>query len=536
MGEERAPPVHRKRHDKLSSIYAYKSEIDAWWLEGGASPAPSAAAAATARPQRPLLAVLPLRNLSGLREEEYFSGGLTEELISQLSRINPEQLGVISSASTMRYAGNAGDLGRIARELGVSYILDGSVRRSDNRVRVAVQLIGMGDRGHLWADSYDHDLRDILELQAEVARDVASQIVVKLTAREEERLSNAGPIAPQAYEAYLRGRFFWSQRSSAAVGRAIGFFKRAISLHPEYASAHAGLADCYSMLSAAALGVLNPAVAMPRSRAAAERALQLDSRLAEAHASLAYVRLFYDWDWASAGRSLRQALELNAGYATARQWSAEYLATLGRWAEAAAELRRAQELDPLSLVIRQALASVHYLARDYDRTIEECRQTLKIDPTFVLAYLNLARACVQKRKYRRAIAALKTARQLAPEASAVLMGLGRAYAASGNRSAAQKIIATMNRAARRRYVPAFHFAAIYAALGDHERTFTWLKKAREERCDYFVYLDREPGSDAIRSHPSFAMLVPTAPRHLAAADSPAGSAKASAPRRLTIDK
>jgi TolB-like protein/Tfp pilus assembly protein PilF len=527
-------PVHRKLHDKLSSVYAYKSEIDAWWRDGGPDPAPAATTAA-ARPRRPLLAVLPLRHLNGDKEEEYFSDGLTEELISHLSRINPDQLGVISSSSTLRYKGNTNDLGRIVRELGVSYILDGSVRRSDNRVRVAVQLIGMGDHGHLWADSYDHNLRDILELQAEVAKDVASQIAVKLSAREEERLSHVRPIALSAYEAYLRGRFFWNLRNPEAIGRAIEFFKRAISSDPNYASAHAGLADCYSMLSATALGVLNPAVAMPQSKAAAERALQLDSRLAEAHASLAYIRLFYDWDWVSAGSSLRQALKLNASYATGRQWFAEYLATLGRTDEAAAELRRAQELDPLSLVIRQALASVHYLARDYDRAIEECRQTLKIDPAFVLAYLNLGRACVQKRMYRDAVAALKTALELVPEASAVLMGLGRAYAASGNKSEAQKIIGALKRLARRRYIPAFHFAAIYAALGEHESTSAWLRKAREERCDYFVYLDREPGSDGIRSDPEFAALVPQAPRHLAAAaDSPSGSEKAPARRLVSV--
>jgi TolB-like protein/Tfp pilus assembly protein PilF len=527
-------PVHRKLHDKLSSIYAYRSEIDAWWREGGPDPAPATANAAPSRPRRPLLAVLPLRNLNGHREEEYFSDGLTEELISHLSRINPEQLGVISSSSTMRYKGNTNDLGRIVRELGVSYILNGSVRRGDNRVRVAVQLIGMRDHGHLWADSYDHNLRDILELQAEVAKDVAAQIAVKLSAREEERLSHPRPIAPHAYEAYLRGRFFWNLRNPEAIGRAIEFFKRAISSDPNYASAHAGLADCYSMLSSTAVGALNPVVAMPRSKAAAERALQLDPRLAEAHASLAYIRLYYDWDWVSAGRSLRQALELNASYATGRQWFAEYLATLGRTEEAAAELGRAQELDPLSLVIRAALASVHYIARDYDRAIEESRQTIKIDPAFVLAYINLGRAWVQKRMYREAIATLKTALELVPEASAVLMTLGRAHAASGNKAATQKILGTLGRLSRRRYVSAFHFAAIYAALDDHESTFTWLKKARTERSDYFVYLGREPGSDGIRSDPRFAILVPQAPPHLAAPDLPSGSEKTPARQSVSI--
>jgi len=216
-------PVHRKLHDKVSSIYAYKSELDRWWRKESSDIASSNE---TALPRRPLLAVLPLRNLGLEQDNDYFSDGLTEELIAQLSRINPEQLGVIARASIARYKGNTTDINRIARELGASYIVDGIVRRSDRRVRVAVQLIGMSDQGHLWADSYDRDLQDVLELQAKIARAVTAQISIKLTAREEKRLKGSRAIAPEAYENYLRGRFFWNQRSGAGLTRAIELFER----------------------------------------------------------------------------------------------------------------------------------------------------------------------------------------------------------------------------------------------------------------------------------------------------------------------
>jgi TolB-like protein len=308
-------PVHRKLHGKLSSIYAYTSELDAWWGEGRS--VPPSETSPDAIPQRPLLAVLPLRNLSGNHEQDYFSEGLTEELISQLSRLNPQQLGVIARGSAMRYKDTAKDIHQIARELGVSYILDGSVRRNDDRVRIAVQLVGVRDQSHLWAESYDHSLRDILELQSEVARAVTEQIALTLSAREEERLRSSRPIAPEAYESYLRGRFFWNQRSADGLQRATELFERAITIDAGYAPAHAGLADCYALLSTTAVGALKPAVAMPKAEAAANRALELDPRLGEAHASLAYAQLFFDWDWSSAEASFRLALEFNPSYATA---------------------------------------------------------------------------------------------------------------------------------------------------------------------------------------------------------------------------
>lgn len=502
-------PVHRKLHGKLSSIYAYTSELDAWW--DGGRPGTPRETPPDPSPLRPLLAVLPLRNLSGNHEQDYFSEGLTEELISQLSRLNPQQLGVIARGSAMRYKDTAKDIHQIARELGVSYILDGSVRRNDDRVRIAVQLVGVRDQSHLWAESYDHSLRDILELQSEVARSVTEQIALTLSAREQERLRSARPIAPEAYESYLRGRFFWNQRSADGLQRAAELFERAIKIDAGYAPAHAGLADCYALLSTIAVGALKPAVAMPKAEAAANRALELDPRLAEAHASLAYAQLFFDWDWNSAETSFRRAFECNPGYATAHHWYAEYLTTLGRTSDSLEELRRAQELDPLSLAIPSALASNFYFERDYDRVIEHSRRTLEADPSFVLAYLNLGRAYGQKRMHRQAIAEFKKAHELSPDSAAIRMALGHAYGVAGKKAEATAILDRLRRLAKQRYVPAFHFAALYSGLGDVEQSFKWLAKARDERCDYFVFLDREPFADLLRTDPRFHALVPRPP-------------------------
>jgi TolB-like protein len=502
-------PVHRKLHDKLSSIYAFKDELDRWWGGNHSKTSPQHPEASAFR--RPLLAVLPLRNLSGNNEEEYFSDGLTEELISQLSRINPQQIGVIARGSTMRYKGNPGDFNRIARELGASYILDGSVRRSGNQVRIAIQLIEVSDNGHLWADSYDRGLIDILELQDEVARDVTRQIAGHLAARDENRLRQGRQVVPKAYEAYLRGRVLWNQRSPSALARAVTFFEESISLDPDYAPAYAGIADSYSMLSTTAVGACNPAEVMPRARFAAARAVELDPLLAEAHTSLACVKLFHEWDWTAAGNFFDRALKLNSGYATGRQWYAEYLGSAGLIDDAITELLRAQEVDPLPLTIPEALASMHYLNRDYTQAIALSRRTLEVEPGFPLSYLNLGRAYVQQRMFREAIANLTEGRKLHPDSTAILMTLAHAYAAAGKEQEARGVLTSLKRIARRRYVPAFHFAATLAALGDHEQTFAWLERARQERCDYFVYLDREPGADSIRHDPRFAEIVPRSP-------------------------
>jgi TolB-like protein/Tfp pilus assembly protein PilF len=500
-------PVHRKPHDKLASVYAYESELDAWWNQGShpeISPSDSSGLS-----KRPTLVVLPLRNLSGDPEQEYFSDGLTEELIGQIGRIDPNQLGVIARASAMRFKNSTKGIDQIARELGVSYALEASVRRDANRIRVLVALIRVSDQTSLWSESYDRDLRDILEVQTEVARAVAKEIAVKISTAEQARLARSGPVDPEAYSAYLRGRFFWNRRSAEAIRKAIAQFEDAISRDPRYAPAHTGIADCYSALSSIQIGALAPNEAMPKAIAAAGKALELDPTLAEAHTSLGYARFWYEWNWPAAERCFKRALELNPAYATARQWHAAYLQTLDRVDESLAEIDRALELDPLSIVFRTAREASLYLERRYDDVIAESTRTLEMDPGFVLAYFSLGRAYTHKKMHRQAIAELKKAHQLSGESPAMTMQLGYAYAMAGKKPEAKKMLDALTRLARKNYVPAFYFAGIYAGLRDKEHALGWLKKAYAERCDYMVFLPKEPAADSVRDDPRFDAVVPT---------------------------
>ncbi|MGH7865450.1 MAG: tetratricopeptide repeat protein [Candidatus Binataceae bacterium] len=504
-------PVHRKQHGTLGSVYAFKSQLDAWWNEGRIEPAPGAAGASGAQ-ARPLLAVLPLRNLSGDGAQEYFSDGLTEELIAQLSRVEPALLGVIARGSAMKFKNSDKGVDQIGRQVGASYIVDGSVRREQERVRISVQLIRVRDQSHVWAENYDRHLRDILDLQSEVARAVTAEITAKVSASEQSRRAGPRPIDPEAYNAYLQGRFFWNRRTPESLKKAIEHFERAIARDASYAPAHAGLADCYALLASIELGILPPIDAMPKAKNAARRAAELDASLAEAHASLGYAALWFDWDWTAAHQEFSRAMELNPAYPTARQWYAEYLATVDRMEDSVAQYRHALALDPLSPLLHTALGAEYYFERDYDRSIDESQRALELDSNFILAYFNVGRACVQKRAYAKAIAELKKARDLSGESSAMTMALGYAYAAAGKKSEALKMIEFLKSRARRGYVPSFYIGAIYAGLRDVEQSLAWLKKAHQERCDYMVHLAKEAAADPLRQDARFAELVPRAPR------------------------
>ena len=499
-------PVHRKPHDKLSSVYAYESELEAWWGQGS-HPLTSAAISGSA-PSRISLAVLPLRNLSGSPEHDYFSDGLTEELIGQLARIDPDRLGIIARASAMKYKQSSKGISQIARELGVTYLLEGSVRRDGDRVRISAALIRASDQTSLWNEAYDRDLRDVLKLQAEVAEAVAKEIALKVSSGERVRLARSGPVDPEAFSAYLRGRYLWNRRTPEALQKAIQCFQESIAHAPNYAPAHAGIADCYALLTSAHLGMVAPNEGMPRAIAAAEKALQLDPELAEAHASLGNARLWYEFDWPGAELCFKRALELNPSYASALQWHSSYLQTVDRIDESLAELGRALEVDPFSLVIRSAVAATLYLEHRYPDVIEESQRIVELDPTFVTVYFNLGRAYTQMKRHREAIAELKKALELSGETTAMTMQLGYAYAMAGKAAEARKMLAALARLARKRYVPSFYWVAILTGLGEKKKALEWLKKARDERCDYLVHLPKEPAADPIRDTPEFAELVP----------------------------
>src|ERR1700674_1853416 len=391
-------PFHRKPHDKLSSVYAYESELEAWWGQGS-HPLTSAAISGSV-PSRISLAVLPLRNLSGSPEHDYFSDGLTEELIGQLARIDPDRLGIIARASAMKYKQSSKGISQIARELGVTYLLEGSVRRDGDRVRISAALIRASDQTSLWNEAYDRDLRDVLKLQAEVAEAVAKEIALKVSSGERARLKRSGPVDPEAFSAYLRGRYLWNRRTPEALQKAIECFQESIAHAPNYAPAHAGIADCYAILASAHVGVLPPIEGMPRAIAAAEKALQLDPELADAHASLGNARFRYEFDWSTAEQCFKRALELNHSYASALQWHSSYLQTVDRIDESLAELGRALEVDPFSLVVRSAVAATLYLERRYQQVIEESQRIVELDPTFVTVYFNLGPAHTQMKRHR----------------------------------------------------------------------------------------------------------------------------------------
>jgi tetratricopeptide (TPR) repeat protein len=346
-------------------------------------------------------------------------------------------------------------------------------------------------------------------LQGELAQAIAGEIMVKLTSQEQARLTDTNSVDPDAYEAYLKGRFFWNKRSGEGFRKGMEYFNQAIARDPSYAPPYAGLADSYALLGSIGLGynTLPPREAMPKAKAAALKALEIDSTLAEAHTSLGLILSAYEWNWADSLTEFQRAIELNPGYATAHQWYAWLLTALGRWDEATAENRRAYEFDPLSVVINTQICSTFNLSRQYDKAIEQCRKTLELDPDFVQLHYNLGRAYEEQGKYPEAIAEFQRGKDLSGGSPAMVMALAHAYAASGRKAEALRAIDELKNLASKTYVPALFFAPIYARLGEKEQAFQYLEKAFAERTDYLIFLGREPLSDPVRSDPRFDALL-----------------------------
>ncbi|HEX2714528.1 MAG TPA: tetratricopeptide repeat protein, partial [Candidatus Acidoferrales bacterium] len=398
-------------------------------------------------------------------------------------------------------------LPEIARELNVDAVVEGSVLRSGGRVRITAQLIHAATDQHLWAESYERDFRDVLSLQREVARAVANEIQIQLTPQEQVRLSSARTVDPEAYQLYLKGRFYWNKRTEADLYKGIQYFQQAIDLDPNYALAYSGMADCYSLLGWDLFGALAPREALPIAKAAAGRALEKDDSLAEAHSSLAWTKLAFDWDWAGAEREFKRALELNPGYAVAHQWYAECLAGMGRYEEAGAEAKQARELDPLSLTINTIAGWILYFDRQNDQAMAQFRRTLELDPNFWVAHWTLGRAYEQKRMFAEAIAELQRASALSAGSPLSLAALGHAYAVSGQTVGAQHVLAQLKELAEKRYVLPYSIATIYAGLGETDEAFRWLERAYEERSGWLIWLRAEPVSDALRPDPRFQDLL-----------------------------
>jgi eukaryotic-like serine/threonine-protein kinase len=448
------------------------------------------------------LAVLPLENLSHEPEQDYFADGMTEELITSLSKIRV--LRVTSRTSVMQYKGVHKSLPEIGRELNVDALVEGSVLRSGGHVRITAQLIHAQTDRHLWAESYDRELKDVLVLQDDVARAIANQIKVTLTPQDETRLASARSVSPEAYEAYLRGRYYWSKRTVEGIKKASDYFHQAIEKDPNYGLAYSGLADCNSGL--AWHGFISPAEALPKAKAAALKAIEIDPQSGEAHASLALV-LHHQWDWAGAEREFNRALELNPNYAHAHHWYADYLSVRGRHEEALVEAKRAFELDPLSPMINTWLGLRYYLARRYDEAIEQGRKTLEFEPSFAPAQVVLGQAYRQKGMHDEAISELKSATSRSEPSPLYMAQLGVAYAAAGKNAEALTLIDQLQRIARRNYVSSYGMAQIYAAMGDKQQALNWLQTAYDERAVWTAYINVDPVLDALRSEPRFQDLL-----------------------------
>jgi TolB-like protein/Tfp pilus assembly protein PilF len=433
-----------------------------------------------------------------------------EALITDLSKIGA--LKVISRTSAMRYKGTGKSVPEIARELGVDAVVEGSVLRvgpaaggTSDRVRITAQLIHAPTDTHLWADSYERDLRDVLALQGEVARAIADQIKVVVTPEERTRLAAARPVNPEAYEAYLRGRYHCAQWTPKEMNKAVEYLQQAIERDPGYAPAHAELATCYTSL--AFFDYLPPREAYPKARAAASKALQIDDRLAEAHVALGGMNWYFEWNLQEAEREYKQAIELNPNHSMAHVWSAYTLGEAGHWEEAVAAARRAQELDPLSLWANNAAGEVFCLKRDYDQAIKEFGKNLDLDPNDAGAYYFLAWPYEQKGMYEKAIPLLERAVTLSESAPIYVAGLGHAYALAGKRSEALKILHQLQRQTTPMPPSPFDMALVYIGLGNKEKAFEWLEKAYEERSMRLVFLKEGPRFDRLRDDPHFQSLL-----------------------------
>ncbi len=462
------------------------------------------------QPHKTMLAVLPFENFTGDAGQEYFSDGLTEEMISQLGDLNPSHLGVIARTSVMHYKHSQESIAQIGKDLGVQYVIEGSVRRDSERVRITAQLIQIKDQSHVWAREYDRDLGHLLELQSEVAREVANEIEFSLSGRrpiEAERNSAAPVLGANSYEAYdlyLKGRYFWNKRTAEGFRQAADYFQQAIDKDPNYGRAYAGLADTFSLMSAWYLGPQNEL--MPKARTAALRALELDESLAEAHASLALIRENYDYDWSGAEKEFRRAIQLGPQYATAHQWYAEFLSWQGRFEEAFAESGQARQLDPLSLIIISDYASILYRSRQYDSALKQCQSVLELDPNFDHARILMIPAYLQLGRDDEAVNMFNL---WADHEQGPWKWAWRAdvYGRSGHAEEARRALAKLEQVSGSRADRTPMLLQAYSGTGQKERLIELLQKAYSEHSNAVVQIKVDPMYDPIRSDPRFEDLL-----------------------------
>jgi TolB-like protein/tetratricopeptide (TPR) repeat protein len=449
------------------------------------------------------LAVLPLENLSGDTSQDYFADGMTEELIARLGQIST--LRVISRTSVMTYKNAHRPLPEIARELNVEAVVEGSVLRSGDQVRITAQLIQVHDDRHMWAQSYTGDVRETLALQSRVASAIAGQVRSTLNRQEQATLLTSRTVDPEAFEAYLKGRYFLNKRTGDGLRTAISYFSHAIETDQSYAEAWSGLADSYTLSGDWKYSVLSRHDAFPKARAAATRALALDDNLGEAHASLAFTLDLYDWNWDAAEREYKRAIALNPSYATAHQWYAWHLIMTGRTGEAIVEIKKAESIDPLSLIISADVADALCVAHLYDEAIRQSRKTLALDPNFAVGHYELGQALAQKHMHDEAIAEFQRAIHLAGHTAAFDSNLAYVYGIAGRKADAMKIAEDLRTRVDRDPSTDADIALIHMGLGDHDQAMLWLNMAYEAR--FKASILRRPAFDPLRSDARFKHLV-----------------------------
>jgi TolB-like protein/DNA-binding winged helix-turn-helix (wHTH) protein/Tfp pilus assembly protein PilF len=448
------------------------------------------------------LAVLPFESLSKDTEQEYFADGMTAELITELAQI--PSIRVISRTSVMRYKRIRAPLGDIARELGVDAVVEGEVFRSQNRVRVTAQLVDTSTDRHLWSETYERDLGDVVSLQADVAQSIARAIGARVTPAEESHRASTRRVNPDAYEAYLKGRFFIEKRTTTGFNRAVDYFQQAVRIDPRFAEAYAGLARAYNALGT--YGILRPNECFPKAREAADKALQLDDTLSEAYTARGFTWTMYERDWSAAEQDFRRAIVLSPNDADAHHGYSEHLTNVGRAEGAISEMERARELDPLSLPINATLGRTYRDARRNQEADVQCRKTLELDPDFAMGHWCLGVTDVAEKRYTDAVTEMQRANTLGA-APLYTWGLGYAYAVSGDRTRAKTIVDALEKRPGNAYMPAYYIASIYGALDEKDLAFTWLQRAYAQRDPQITYLLLDPFMDPLRSDPRYDALV-----------------------------
>jgi len=458
-------------------------------------------------PGKYMLAVLPFENLTGDPTQEYFSDGLTEEMISHLGNLDPEHLGVIARTSVMQYKNKKDGVGRIGSELGVEYVLEGSVRRELNKVRITAQLILVKDQTHVWSREYDRDLTSLLGIENEIAAQVAREITLTLTknrspgGEQASRMMSAQEYA--AYDSYLRGRYFWNKRTVEGFQEAIKSFEEAIAKNPNYAQAFVGLSDTYALMSGYDVAPKNET--MPKAREAATKALALDDRLAEAHASMALIAQNYDWDWSKAEAEYRIAIGLDPNYATARHWYAELLTLQGRFSEALDQIERARTLDPRSLIIAADRGAILYCARRYSEAIQQLRAVLAMEPNFPRAQI-IVFAYVKEGRIQEALHEVAEWQKL-DDGPFTWMLYAYVEGQAGHKIEAMRFVRKLESERSKHYIDAAKLIVAYLGVGDNDQALKWCEKGVSERSTALVWLRVDPAYDPLRSDSRFQQML-----------------------------